>query len=646
MASNFIPQVDYTSRDYAAIRDNMIALIPSFLPEWTSTDASDFGITLIELFAYMGDLMNYYIDRSANEGFIGTATQRSSVLSIAQLLGYSPSPATPALVTLTFTNSTNSDVTIPALTQVATTTTVNGISTQIIFETNGPVLVPANSSGTIDATQGQTIAYEHIGDSNGTANQVFALAQNPLISNTSSIIVGTLVGGVPTGVSYTEVPYIIDAGSNDPSYSVNTDSNNISYITFGDGVSGRIPPINGVYATYRIGGGAYGNVGPSTLTYQISNVTPGIMVNNLFAASGGADEETTDSIRVNAPVAYTALNRAVSLTDYSSLSVQVPAISKAIADSTSSYNSIVLYISPFGDNSIGTPGVDAYGNTTPTFTSAVTNLIKYLTDKAPATTTVTVNPPAYIPINISLTVYVLPQFKQSDVVAAVNQALATLFEINNVIFAENVVLQYVHSALSQVNGVDYVNISLLTRADANFTGNISSGSATITAPSSVLNLEVGDYVALAAGSTGTVTIPTGTTISSINTATATITNATVASGVVTYTASNSFTAGQPVTITGVTPNAFNISGVIATASSSQFTVANNGVFGTYTSGGTATETVSLTMSAVATGSGSTTGASLWTSGVATTGVNNLQLDTDELPTSGVFTVVASGGILA
>ena len=140
MASNYVPQVDYTSRDYAAIRDDLIALIPSLLPEWTTTDASDFGITLIELFAYMGDMLNYYIDRSANEGFINTATQRSSVLSIAKMLNYSPSTGTPATATLTFQNSTASIITVPAGTKVATTTSVNGLSTQIIFETNSEII--------------------------------------------------------------------------------------------------------------------------------------------------------------------------------------------------------------------------------------------------------------------------------------------------------------------------------------------------------------------------------------------------------------------------------------------------------------------------------------------------------------------------
>lgn len=74
--------------------------------------------------------------------------------------------------------------------------------------------------------------------------------------------------------------------------------------------------------------------------------------------------------------------------------------------------------------------------------------------------------------------------------------------------------------------------------------------------------------------------------------TATITRVATSNGVITYTASNSFTAGQLVTITGVTSNPinrFNLANVIInTASSTSFTVLNAAT-GTYTSGGTATQ---------------------------------------------------------
>ena len=348
----------------------------------------------------------------------------------------------------------------------------------------------------------------------------------------------------------------------------------ISYINFGDGISGRIPPINGIYATYRIGGGALGNVGPQTLTYPLTNIVPGLKVSNTSSASGGADEETTDSIRINAPQAYTALSRAVSLKDYGSLAVQLPSIAKAIADSGSAYNNIILYVAPFGDSSLGTPGVDVNGTVTSTYTDAATSLISYMQDKAPATTTLTVNPPVYVPISISLTAYIQPQYKQSVVVSAINTALQTLFDFTNTVFAENVVLQYIHSGLSQVDGIDHVDVSLLTRADAIFTGTITAGSSNISDVSSFLNLNVGQQITLASGSGSTATIPSGTTISSINTGAGTI-----------------------------------------------------------------------TLSANAGGTGSSTAASMWTSSLALTGINSIQCATNEIPKAGTFIITPSGGIV-
>jgi phage tail sheath protein FI len=70
--------------------------------------------------------------------------------------------------------------------------------------------------------------------------------------------------------------------------------------------------------------------------------------------------------------------------------------------------------------------------------------------------------------------------------------------------------------------------------------------------------------------------------------TATITNVVAASGTITYTAANSFSSGQTVTITGVTPSAYNLTNVtIASATSTYFTVVNAAT-GTFSSGGVAT----------------------------------------------------------
>src|SRR6516225_1683069 len=128
-----VPPVDYTSRDYASILNDLVTLIPSYLPEWTDRSPGDFGIVLLELFAYMGDILNYYSDRIANEAFISTAQQRQSVLNLATLLDYTAHNNVSATTTLQFTiGSPSGPVLIPSGTQVATTLTGNQ---PIVFET-------------------------------------------------------------------------------------------------------------------------------------------------------------------------------------------------------------------------------------------------------------------------------------------------------------------------------------------------------------------------------------------------------------------------------------------------------------------------------------------------------------------------------
>lgn len=503
-SSNFVPSVDYTSRDYSSILADMTALIPNFSPAWTNRDPADFGMTLLELFAYMGDVLNYYIDRAANESFITTATQRQSVLELASMLGYTATDAAAATVTLTFQNSTGSAITLPALTQVATSLVANSTTSQVVFETDAEVVIPAKSGGvngsaTVTATQGETILDEIIGVSNGSANQTFALYNTAVINNSIKITV--------SGVNYEQVQYLIDANSYAPVFSAFTSAENITYITFGDSTSGRIPP-NGaqIYSTYRIGGGVIGNIASNNIKYVINvpggTVPAGLTVSNQDvyisgdgAATGGADAESTDSIRINAPLSIRAINRAVSLSDYSSLAVQVPGVSKAISKADV-YTSITMYIAPLGD-----PGV-ASDNSTPTavFNNTATKVLEYLVDKAPANTTITFQPPKYVGVQLVINITVAPQYSQSATTSAVTSALTSLFAYDNVLFNDTIYVSDVYNAISSISGVANQRIVKMVRTDADqtFTINnkaITSNVATLTT-SATHNLTVGQTVSI------------------------------------------------------------------------------------------------------------------------------------------------------
>jgi hypothetical protein len=125
--SNIPVSSDYTSRDYYALREELVTRVKSRVPEWTGTDSADFGVALIEAFAFMGDQLNYYVDRVANENYLATATQRQSILEIASSLGYLPTGylASTLDVTITNTAGTRYAVTTAELTSNVVTLTLS-----------------------------------------------------------------------------------------------------------------------------------------------------------------------------------------------------------------------------------------------------------------------------------------------------------------------------------------------------------------------------------------------------------------------------------------------------------------------------------------------------------------------------------------
>ena len=491
---NYVPQIDYTSKDYTSIKEDLIDLIPSFVPSWTNRDPADFGMALIELFSYMGDILNYYIDRSANEAFIGTASQRDSVLQISRLLGYNPTAATAATVTLTFYNSSASTINVPAKTQVATTPSSNGSLAQIIFETNSEVTVPAkvgsiNGEITVTATQGVTVTAEDVGTSTGLINQVWKIQTSPLIRGSISVVVGSK--------NFSEVPYLIDYNNYDPVFSVYTNAAGSSFILFGDNISGIVPdPGATIYATYRVGGGVAGNVAAEAITSILNNSYGGLTVKNLTAASGGSEEETTDSIRVNAPLSLKALNRAVSLADYSALATAAGvAKANAVADV---YTSVTIYYAP----SAGDLGVEADGVTPSTvFNNFKTTLTSFLTGKVPANTTITFQPPTYVATNITATITVLPQYRKTLLDTAVTAVLTELLDFDNVGFRDTITLTDIISAATSIEGVAFIQVEKLVRNDADLTYTISNKAASGT----VATLTTSATHALTQGSTVKVT---------------------------------------------------------------------------------------------------------------------------------------------
>jgi predicted phage baseplate assembly protein len=81
----------------------------------TTRDQADPSIALLDAWAVLGDVLTFYQERIANEGYLRTATERRSVLELARLLGYRLRPGVSASVYLAFTlDDSAAPVTIPS----------------------------------------------------------------------------------------------------------------------------------------------------------------------------------------------------------------------------------------------------------------------------------------------------------------------------------------------------------------------------------------------------------------------------------------------------------------------------------------------------------------------------------------------------
>ena len=103
-------EVNYLGRDFTDIRENLIEFAKTYFPnQYNDFNEASPGMMFVEMAAYVGDTLNYYVDNQFRETLIQFAEERKNVLAIAQSYGYKPRLATPATVELTFS------IDVPAL---------------------------------------------------------------------------------------------------------------------------------------------------------------------------------------------------------------------------------------------------------------------------------------------------------------------------------------------------------------------------------------------------------------------------------------------------------------------------------------------------------------------------------------------------
>lgn len=89
--------INFTAYDYNTVKQSLIDYIKTYFPEsFNDMIESSELIAILELFAYICELIAYRVDMNSHENFITTAQRKSSVLRLAKLISYSASRNIPA----------------------------------------------------------------------------------------------------------------------------------------------------------------------------------------------------------------------------------------------------------------------------------------------------------------------------------------------------------------------------------------------------------------------------------------------------------------------------------------------------------------------------------------------------------------------
>lgn len=424
-------------------------------PEWTDDSSGDFGIQLLWLYSVLHKFLIDYVNQVTNNCYLQTVADRASLQRILKLIDYDLGQAVPASVLVTFTlEDGHPEFTIPKGTQVSTESTPD--QDLILFETSQDILVTAGlATIDINCVQGYTIIEEIIGSSDGTADQRFRCLTSPVIHESETVEVKV----EDSWQTWIRVDDFVESSGDSLHYRVELDNSGRYYIVFGDGVNGRIPAsgTNNIRCTYRVGGGAEGNIPADTIKELVSDLDYVEAVSNSSAASGGADPETIAHARKFAPASLRSLERAVSAGDYkylaeSYVSAEYGAIAKAAA----------LEIGL----SVEVRIVPASGGLPPQ--GLKDELRAYLVERRTACTGLEVADPVYNYVDIILDLYIQTNYNRDSVINAVRSSLASLLSpayqdpetgLYPHEFGRDVYLSDLYHTIESVSGVDRCDIS-------------------------------------------------------------------------------------------------------------------------------------------------------------------------------------------
>ena len=327
-------RINASELDFAQIKLNLVAYMKA-----TDTTFNDYNYegsamsTIIDVLAYVTHINSMNANFALNETFLDTSQLRSSVVSHAKLLGYTPRSIAPSVAYIDmvmakgtatpFWNHDGSNTPLPLSIPRGTkfSTSIDGVTYPMFNSTTTSIIY--------DATLGWK--FTNLKIEQGTlANIVYTYANNTFESyiipaanvNTAAITV-TILDSTSTNAAevYTLNTNVVNLNGTSPVFFLEEGRDGYYEIKFGDNIIGKRPgngnSITIEYSTIASGTDINGASVFTMTDSLIGNTDETITL--VTKATGGAARESKEAIKFNAPLAHISQNRAVTPDDYKTI---------------------------------------------------------------------------------------------------------------------------------------------------------------------------------------------------------------------------------------------------------------------------------------------------------------------------------------
>lgn len=314
--------VQLAGLDFDAIKNNLKTYLQS-QDTFKDYNFEGSGLSvLLDILSYNTQYNAFYLNMVANEMFLDTALQRSSVVSHAKLLNYTPrsSTAPTAFINIVASNVVANSVTLPAYTNFLSES-VDGINYNFVT-TDSTTINVANNTATfsnIEIKQGLPVTYSFTVDSTSNPTYTFELPDSGIDTSTIRVSVQQSLSNTYSEV-YTLADDYLSLSSSSEVYFLQESLNGNYEIYFGDNILGKqLTDGNIVIVDYIT---TQGTASYGANSFVLIDSVTGFNNNAVYGyvpATQGTEKETIESIKFQAPKNYSAQKRAVTKEDYITL---------------------------------------------------------------------------------------------------------------------------------------------------------------------------------------------------------------------------------------------------------------------------------------------------------------------------------------